>query len=940
MASNKLRTSFPLALLLTPLVACSSIDTEAVFDDEAELGQIEQAITIDTAGHEFMAPYEADAEEILQAVATDRDRWAEIMDLAYGEQHDRARAEKFRARIERGDFSWTPPVQLVTEGALGNAVGAYSPAKNLVFLDESIPEGVMRSVIYLEEIGHFLDQRLNRKDSKGDEGELFRRLVLGERPSEKELESVRATADTGTFDWNGETLDVEHFGTGFLPCIPIPLIRTCGGGTPIPVPIPIPDPSSLLAKLVYPTLQSMDDYLAWVVKQPFAWTDTVKGWMGDGLGDVAGRIVNVVIPNNPLVAIQNLNALKNAVFGVIKNVADAPQLFQRGIDNISKGNYTQGLSDILISMSMVTGAYAANPDFILNAGQELLSDLQTKIGFESIGRPLSDAERASLESVFKGGLLYNKILIKEGWAGFYSVHDQPLTLQNTIYMKNERAADVLVHEATHVWQFQKFGTRYKLEALIGRTGDRYEWGLGYDKGKSFDQLNPEQQAELIQDGYRATIQGGRYPKAKWEYRQVQEVLALPYFVKGWHTVSDRSWENKVLQVAGSADQFWVNATQVCRLVGSQYDLLGRPAVAPVPNAGPLTGEVGNPLPDCSDSAIGPTPAQLAAFAWSSSPTGSFDASPDYAFSTKQGAIKISNLSTGRYEVRFGNSASAGGNVQVTAYGGDAARCKVASWGASGADQLVDVRCFDPAGAAVNTTFSVAFQARSGWVENGAGYVWADNPTSPSYAPSSGYQWNSRPGNITIDRYGAGSYSVNFPNQSLSNGTVLVTAYGAGSEYCNVTGWGGSSVGVACFDSQGAPIDTRFSLAVSASRPTSTSSASYVWANEPWSESYTPALDYQHGEVAGLGVVSTPVSIQRQDTGRYTVNFPDMGGPRIKSNVQVTAYSGTSENCKVVGWNNSAANRGATADVACFTAAGAPVDAFFTATYATNNFVIP
>jgi hypothetical protein len=94
------------------------------------------------------------------------------------------------------------------------------------------------------------------------------------------------------------------------------------------------------------------------------------------------------------------------------------------------------------------------------------------------------------------------------------------------------------------------------------------------------------------------------------------------------------------------------------------------------------------------------------------------------------------------------------------------------------------------------------------------YVWANQPTSPSYTPSLAYQFNNTGATNTITRSEAevGVYWVQFPYQSLDDGDVQVTAYGSGSEYCKVVYWTpGTGVQVRCFSSNGTPVDTYFDV---------------------------------------------------------------------------------------------------------------------------------
>jgi hypothetical protein len=217
-----------------------------------------------------------------------------------------------------------------------------------------------------------------------------------------------------------------------------------------------------------------------------------------------------------------------------------------------------------------------------------------------------------------------------------------------------------------------------------------------------------------------------------------------------------------------------------------------------------------------------------------------------------------------------------------------------------------------------------------------GYVWADNPSALSYTPNLRYQFNSsafRAGNAanTIVHYAVGRYLVRFPNLNAigQGGTVLVTAYGGGTESCQVPFFGSENAGalveVACFDGDGSPVDTRFTLTVT-TRPSTTSQSitsqmGYVWADRPLDSTYTPDL---RGQFNSTGATN---NISRTGPGTYTVRLPGLGA--WAGHVQVTAHFG-SHRCKVVQWGPEGADQ--LVRVNCFTSTGSPVDSVFSATY--------
>jgi hypothetical protein len=232
------------------------------------------------------------------------------------------------------------------------------------------------------------------------------------------------------------------------------------------------------------------------------------------------------------------------------------------------------------------------------------------------------------------------------------------------------------------------------------------------------------------------------------------------------------------------------------------------------------------------------------------------------------------------------------------------------------------------------TWTPSAEAASfGWA-----YLWADQPTAPSYTPSLAYQFNSSGATNTVVRTGVGRYTAKLPNLGSQTGHVQVTAYGTGSERCKVERWYPSGttqqVNVRCFTSTGTPVDTRFtmtyvsgiSLVGSPCCPTSSgTAAAYVMANQPTSPSYTPILAYQFNDAGATNTIT------RSGLGIYKVQFPFMSLDR--GHVQVTAHGGGPQYCKVVSWTP-----GAGVEVRCFGSSGLPEDTFFDVTFLRSYLV--
>jgi hypothetical protein len=95
--------------------------------------------------------------------------------------------EDLRQQWLTGDFSVIPNIEVLTDGELGSANGAYAAELDKIFISSDFlatasVEAV--AVVLLEEVGHRIDGLLNGSmDSAGDEGEIFSLLVNGSQLS-------------------------------------------------------------------------------------------------------------------------------------------------------------------------------------------------------------------------------------------------------------------------------------------------------------------------------------------------------------------------------------------------------------------------------------------------------------------------------------------------------------------------------------------------------------------------------------------------------------------------------------------------------------------------------------------------------------------------------------------------------------------------------------
>lgn len=158
------------------------------------------------------------------AKAADKNAFNDLLQQAFGNKFDQGKAEEIRQQALAHNFSWMPKVEIMDSAALadhsgsqaaGSALGAYSQAKDTIYLSKELLRGdrVQAQRVLMEEIGHGLDGRLNTSDVAGDEGELFACLMHDDVLSPERLAELKSDNDHGVVQINGANVAVEY---GFL----------------------------------------------------------------------------------------------------------------------------------------------------------------------------------------------------------------------------------------------------------------------------------------------------------------------------------------------------------------------------------------------------------------------------------------------------------------------------------------------------------------------------------------------------------------------------------------------------------------------------------------------------------------------------------------------------------------------------------------------------
>ena len=215
------------------------------------------------------------------------------------------------------------------------------------------------------------------------------------------------------------------------------------------------------------------------------WLDDVFHWAGDLLSsftDFLGSVIKGV-----------LNFVGGALGGLIKVVG--------GLFTGHWGLVSDGFGDIAASF---VGA-------VIGIGGKAIAVAQTFFGLQWNKRTLTTAERDMLTLVFRNSVAFFNVRVVDGFAGLFSASSRPFTLGDVIYMKDTPPADyhhTLVHECTHVWQYQHVGYRYTSDSVFG-PDDKYDWEAEFSRGHGrWQDFNVEAEGAFIEEVWQTGRRDG------------------------------------------------------------------------------------------------------------------------------------------------------------------------------------------------------------------------------------------------------------------------------------------------------------------------------------------------------------------------------------------------------------------------------------------------
>lgn len=552
------------------------------------------------AGASGSADVQSAFKEQFGALAQDKAQFHDTMRSIFGEGYDARKAESYRQQALAGNYDWLPPVKWVGSDVLGGAHGAYDSESGTVFLDRALMGNpALAASTYVEEAGHHLDAKLNTVDSRGDEGELFRRVLSGEKLTQAQVAEIRGENDKGIIHVGGKAVEVEFWN-------PFKAI----GNAAKAVGNAVSGAAKAVGNAVVNTAKGVGNAVVSVGKGVLGAAKTFGSGIGEGVGGFFTNLVKFKVGD----ALQSLvrgadkaflqapqrlwsgvldgaehlvngashllgplgkpvrelgsrvidagRTVMDTVYGAARDVfrtaLEVPVGFIRDVESsiklAAKGKWGEaaeqfGMAFVNAPVRAIGGAV----DVVVRGVQGLVNAALTLTFAEAPSKPLNPDERKLLERIYGDSIDYDMVRVKRGgstdWAGM-AAH----VVGNTIYMPDHYydasgnltadGRETLAHEAGHIWQNQNGGGDYLHRALLAqglatlKSGDRngaYDWREGFNDGKAFDELNPEQQASLIEDIGKALMNGNGIVEAS-DWPKALSAAEMKYVMDAWAMV--------------------------------------------------------------------------------------------------------------------------------------------------------------------------------------------------------------------------------------------------------------------------------------------------------------------------------------------------------------------------------------------------------------------
>jgi hypothetical protein len=246
-----------------------------------------------------------------------------------------------------------------------------------------------------------------------------------------------------------------------------------------------------------------------VVRRAGRGVDAGADWVGDRIGDAAAWLANLV-RYLPARAVRMLGSLAGGLVAVLTFVPSTVHVARN--DRLRTAPFVQACArrgsirtiQLVLEALDLVGA----PEIFAFVWRVL-----TRTG------PLTGAEINAASSVLgPSAVRYQDIRVSQGgvlrWI-FARNEQRAFATFHTINLPETGPhqrdnINIVVHEIVHVYQYERAGSRYFAEALLGQHEEGYDYGgaaglaAAVRQGKQLRNFNREQQAQIAQDYYTAT----------------------------------------------------------------------------------------------------------------------------------------------------------------------------------------------------------------------------------------------------------------------------------------------------------------------------------------------------------------------------------------------------------------------------------------------------
>jgi PA14 domain/Pectate lyase superfamily protein len=198
------------------------LGAQAQLDSNSNLGMLDLRLPSSDGGSQARrllsrsAAYweEAEVKEALTKFAKSQS-FLQTLRTAFGNSFSVEKAQDLRHQWATGSFTDLPVIQIRTAAELKSARSAFSAETNTIYVSQdyvkqNAAEHDALTGLFLEEFGHFIDSKINKSDTAGDEGAIFSALLQGVNLSQRTLQQLKTEDDRASISLNGKEFPVEQ----------------------------------------------------------------------------------------------------------------------------------------------------------------------------------------------------------------------------------------------------------------------------------------------------------------------------------------------------------------------------------------------------------------------------------------------------------------------------------------------------------------------------------------------------------------------------------------------------------------------------------------------------------------------------------------------------------------------------------------------------------